>query len=76
MRLINTTTWCMAEFPSDETAPPYAILSHTWDVEEVSLHDWNSKSYDELVLAKGFQKINYCCTQARITSIDWAWVDT
>ena len=66
----------MAEFPSDEMTPPYAILSHTWDVEEVSFHDWKSKSYDELLRAKGFQKISYCCTQARIASIEWAWVDT
>ncbi|KAI1311092.1 heterokaryon incompatibility protein-domain-containing protein [Xylaria venustula] len=38
MRLINTTTLELEDCL--ETIPKYAILSHTWGDEEVTLHDW------------------------------------
>ncbi|KAH8906238.1 hypothetical protein BR93DRAFT_738934 [Coniochaeta sp. PMI_546] len=38
MRLINTTTLELEEFQG--LVPAYAILSHTWGSEEVSLQEW------------------------------------
>jgi hypothetical protein len=38
MRLINTTSLEVEEFLG--IVPKYAILSHTWGVEEVTLEDW------------------------------------
>lgn len=35
MRLLNVETLSLEEF-WDRAAPPYAILSHTWDKQEVS----------------------------------------
>lgn len=40
MRLINTTTLELEDH--FQTIPQYAILSHTWGGEEVSLQDWLS----------------------------------
>lgn len=38
MRLINTTTLELEEYPG--LVPRYAILSHTWGADEVTLQDW------------------------------------
>jgi hypothetical protein len=38
MRLLNSTTIKLHEFIGSQI-PPYAILSHTWDEEEVSFQD-------------------------------------
>jgi hypothetical protein len=40
MRLLNIETMRMEEF-FDETVASYAILSHRWGQEEVSLQEWN-----------------------------------
>lgn len=75
MRLIHVHTFQLREFlghPS--TFPNYAILSHTWEAEEVSFQD-----FQDLNLARqmrGFRKIKYCCEQAADDGFEWAWVDT
>jgi hypothetical protein len=38
MRLLRTDTLALVEF-FDENVPEYAILSHTWDADELSLQD-------------------------------------
>jgi len=40
MRLINTETLELVEFFGDKI-PTYAILSHTWDAQEISFQDYN-----------------------------------
>jgi hypothetical protein len=72
MRLINVESRKLEEFIS-ETAPPYAILSHTWETEEVTFSDYQSCKFEHL---KGYQKINYTCKQAAKHGIDHVWVDT
>ena len=42
MRLINVESMKMEEF-FNEAVPPYAILSHRWGSEEVSLQEWNRR---------------------------------
>ncbi|KAH9227609.1 hypothetical protein K456DRAFT_1780596, partial [Colletotrichum gloeosporioides 23] len=72
MRLIETTTLAM-ETHYGKFIPPYAILSHTWEDEEVTFQDWTSPMRNGM---KGFQKIHMTCQLAASNGIQYAWVDT
>jgi hypothetical protein len=72
MRPLNTETFTLSEF-FGENIPPYAILSHRWEAEEVTFRDLNDGNDPGLA---GFSKILGLCTQARKDSLDWAWIDT
>jgi hypothetical protein len=61
MRLLNSLTGEPTVFISDDAIPLYAILSHTWGGEEVSLQDL---PYSKTKLKKGYKKIRYACDQA------------
>ncbi|RMZ17309.1 hypothetical protein D0862_00872 [Hortaea werneckii] len=74
MLLLNARTYALKFFHTAKTAPPYAILSHTWEDDEVLFKDM-----DDLEKAKaksGWQKIEYICRQALNDGLEWAWVDT
>jgi len=59
MRLLHAKDYSLHSF---ETEPsPYAILSHTWHQEEVTLTDISNKHFSHLA---GFAKIKLCCEQA------------
>jgi hypothetical protein len=73
MRLIKADTFQIHEFPSAETAPAFAILSHTWGDHECTLRDMDHPSVQSKT---GFLKIKYCCEQALKDGLHWAWVDT
>lgn len=73
MWLINVDTFELKEFVGNYV-PAYAILSHTWDDDEVSFQDM--KDLEVAMRKKGFRKIQFCCSQARVDGWDWAWVDT
>ncbi|KAH6664080.1 HET domain protein [Halenospora varia] len=73
MRLINTSTMQLEEFMGN-TMPKYAILSHTWLDDEVSLQDY--ANMEKASKQKGFAKIKLTCDQAQKTGIQYAWVDT
>jgi hypothetical protein len=72
MRLINTTTLLLHDFPLGE-APPYAILSHTWGDGEVSFQDMASV---DRFMKKGYEKISRTCSLAREAGLGFAWIDT
>ncbi|KAK2758016.1 hypothetical protein FQN54_004422 [Arachnomyces sp. PD_36] len=74
MRLLNTKTVTLEDFFENET-PPYAILSHTWDKEEVTFQDLQGP---KSVCANkfGYDKISHTCQQALKDGLDYAWVDT
>jgi hypothetical protein len=74
MRLINATTLTVKEFVHDEI-PQYAILSHTWGVEEVSFQDISSLS-DSVKSRAGFQKIQKCCNRTLTQGLKYCWIDT
>jgi hypothetical protein len=61
MRLLNVKTQRLEEFQSD-SIPPYSILSHTWDEEEVSFKDVISGNCKVL---QGYRKILGCCNLAQ-----------
>ncbi|GAW15568.1 hypothetical protein ANO14919_049820 [Xylariales sp. No.14919] len=72
MRLINVHTLVISEFHGNQI-PRYAILSHTWGEEEVTLQDMR-----EGIAAsrKGYRKITACCKQACFDGLPYAWIDT
>lgn len=72
MRLLDTTTLTLCEFIGSDI-PPYAILSHCWESEEVSFHDLQAAT---ALNKKGYSKITGCCRQASHDGFQYAWVDT
>jgi hypothetical protein len=53
--------------------PPYAILSHRWEAEEVTLQEFsNPESRNK----RGYEKIKNCCLQAKKDGYSYTWVDT
>ncbi|KAK4449584.1 heterokaryon incompatibility protein-domain-containing protein [Podospora aff. communis PSN243] len=71
MRLINTRTLKMHQFFG--RVPPYAILSHTWGRQEVSLQDFHSELREKM---RGFAKIQAACQEAQRHDISHIWIDT
>ena len=72
MRLLNASILEFEDFTGD-SIPSYAILSHTWGKEEVTLQDF------ELCREKsklGYQKILNTCRQALADDLKYAWIDT
>lgn len=75
MRLINVHTYKLRDVMGDlSTYPSYAILSHTWEKDEVSYRDMEDLSVAKC--KRGFKKIEMCCRQAAADGYRWAWVDT
>ncbi|KAI1772682.1 heterokaryon incompatibility protein-domain-containing protein [Hypoxylon cercidicola] len=71
MWLINTET-LQLEFFMNPPKGSYAILSHTWGLEEVPFHR-------DLASARwmhGFAKIEKTCELAKEKNLQYAWVDT
>ena len=72
MRLLNLNTLELREF-IDSARPPYVILSHTWEAEEVSLQEFYGPNVQNMA---GYSKIlNFCC-QGKENGFEWGWVDT
>jgi hypothetical protein len=53
--------------------PEYAILSHTWGVEEVTFEDLQNGTGTKKA---GYKKIRFCGEQASRDSLKYFWVDT
>lgn len=75
MRLINTATLELAEFHGDKIPQKYAILSHTWEKEEVSFQEWLEMKEGTREKA-GFHKIEMACQQAKKDGLAYLWADT
>ncbi|KAE9369906.1 HET-domain-containing protein [Stipitochalara longipes BDJ] len=72
MRLLHTQSLELCEFLENAT-PPYAILSHTWEQEEVTYQDMQRP---DAKLKDGYTKIERCCDQAVGDGYDYVWIDT
>lgn len=75
MRLMHARTRKLEDFIGS-TVPEYAILSHTWESEEVLYHDVETKDESKLCELKGWYKVVQCCQQALEDDIDYVWIDT
>lgn len=58
----------------DERRPPYAILSHRWEEQEVSYQEWESGEYERK--SSGYRKIGNCGKLASSRDIGRVWIDT
>ncbi|KAF4340269.1 heterokaryon incompatibility protein het-E-1 [Fusarium beomiforme] len=77
MRLINVETLELESFTGehDRSIPTYAILSHRWTSEEVSLQQLIG--YNPLPEeSKGYRKIVDFCAKAKAEGFEYAWIDT
>lgn len=57
----------------DEQAVEYAILSHTWSDEEVTIQEMRA---EHPKLKRGYIKIEKACKQAIRDGHTWVWIDT
>ena len=57
----------------EKDKPKYAILSHTWNDDEVTFQDMVKGTAQG---KKGYTKIEYCCKQALLDALEYTWVDT
>lgn len=71
MRLLNTTTIQLEEFPPD-SVPPYAILSHTWGAEEVLFEDIRSNTADRKAT---WPKVKETCRLSLERGLEHVWID-
>jgi hypothetical protein len=74
MRLLNTGTLALEQFPGDGI-PSYAILSHTWGEDEVTFEDMEHPTLDSRS-KRGFDKIRHVCRVAARDGFTYIWVDT
>jgi len=78
MRLLNTKSLRVKEF-FESQLPEYAILSHTWEDEEVLFADMADKddtNHSQARKKAGFAKIMGACTLAACDGYDYIWIDT
>jgi len=73
MRLINIKTYQLESFDNWDTVPPYAILSHTWEQEEVLFRDITT---DVTKRKQGWAKIIGASIEAEKLGLFYLWVDT
>ncbi|KAI4674442.1 uncharacterized protein J4E88_008176 [Alternaria novae-zelandiae] len=79
MRLIDATTLELRLFMDESLIPPYAILSHTWGEDEVTLQQFTNHSLrDDATFknSRGYWKILKACQQALSDRLTLVWVDT
>ena len=75
MRLLNTKTLNLEDSLFLESTPPYAILSHTWGCQEVTLQELASPN-ENTTRKSGYAKIEQTCKKALDDNLQYAWVDT
>jgi ankyrin repeat protein len=72
MRLLHTKKVQLQDFRPREV-PTFAILSHTWGEEEVTLQDIKTKEATKLL---GYEKVTKACSVAAADGFDYIWIDT
>ena len=73
MWLLNTFSIKLERFSADRRIPDYAILSHTWENEEVLFSDMCKTTAADMA---GYKKLRYSCEQALKDSLEYVWIDT
>jgi hypothetical protein len=80
MRLLNTRTFKLEEFPDYVAAMPYAILSHVWGKHEQTYRDVLAliKRFVPRALRRSVlsSKIINCCRLALSWGYERVWIDT
>jgi hypothetical protein len=77
MRLLRTEESDQGEYEIEEfisgEIPSYAILSHRWSGEEVTIQDIKGGC---ALTRKGYQKVKKCCELAWRRGFKYVWIDT
>ena len=81
MRLLNTSTYELHDDaePALVANPDYAILSHRWQMPEISFQAFKAADVrDSSIVTPQLVKIRQACAKARQREhpIDWLWMDT
>jgi hypothetical protein len=74
MRLLCTETLTFDEFMGDKF-PPYAILSHTWDEQEITYHDMLNLT-PAIKMKAGYKKTIGFATKSKELGYQHCWIDT
>jgi hypothetical protein len=69
----NDSEFSLTTFFADKIPQKYAILSHTWEAEEVTFEDLQNGTRTKKA---GYDKIRFCGEQARRDGLQYFWVDT
>ncbi|KAH7304332.1 heterokaryon incompatibility protein-domain-containing protein [Stachybotrys elegans] len=72
MRLLDATTLKLENFEHG-SVPKYAVLSHRWTAQEVSMQELTTESGKQ---KQRFAKIRKCCEVARGDGLTHVWIDT
>ncbi|KAI1844011.1 hypothetical protein JX266_009877 [Neoarthrinium moseri] len=76
MRLLNIRTFILETFHDSTIIPRYAILSHTWEEEEVLFEDVTNQPHSVWMQKKGASKVIASCRQALRDDSAYIWIDT
>lgn len=81
MRLLQITPQGDLAFTKDlieekDDIPPYAILSHTWDVDHDEEVTYKNVKKQKGAQKRGYGKIHFCAEQAKHDGLQHFWVDT
>ncbi|KAK4085296.1 uncharacterized protein Triagg1_286 [Trichoderma aggressivum f. europaeum] len=71
MRLLKTDTLEFRDFDYGNI-PEYAILSHRWGSEELTLQELEAGVTNK----QGYKKVQQFCSRAKADGFDYGWVDT
>jgi hypothetical protein len=75
LKIDDDDSFILEQFTENQ-APPYAILSHTWGTgkdKEVTYQDVIAKTGKS---RPGFKKLEFCSFQAKADGLHYFWVDT
>ncbi|KAM7219519.1 Heterokaryon incompatibility protein (HET) domain containing protein [Rhypophila decipiens] len=72
-RLLHVQTRQFKEFIG-QTVPPYAILSHTWGLNELTFKDVQGLAISDTFPKDS--KIDGCCARALQDGYEYVWIDT
>ena len=77
MRLLCYNRWKMPELREFDRnkIPPYAIVSHTWDGEEVTYENMEFPGKTARK-KKGWRKVYFCLDQAEKDGLQFCWIDS
>lgn len=75
MRLINVQSLRLESFPDALSVPPYAILSHTWEHDEVLFADLDKAESTSWSSKYAARKIHFSVEQAQRDGLGYIWID-
>jgi hypothetical protein len=74
MRLLSTDTLTFHEFMGDKF-PQYAILSHTWDEQELTYYEMLNPT-PAVKMKAGYMKMMGFATKSKELGYQYCWIDT